>query len=338
MSASESSSRRGGGTRRSSQLTFQRRLWLVRRLVRSPATAQQLIDDARRAFDNDIYPPKAGAALHHDFDALRQLFGCTIRRMRDRRYTLVEYGELALLDLADAELETLSFLVSIFADPIIPNAIAVQTLLDRITALLPADRRAIFAKAGPHLSLEMPEKTTVPDPDLLKRLQRNIGRHYLRFRYRSTYSPEQVEEEHRVAPYHLLVRDGHTYLDAFCLAGPHENIVNKYVAYRVDRIVPGSLVVEPGRLPPIAPPRQTYQIRYRLSPQVARQRDIALWFAGSTVVFFPDGSAEIAAQTTDLWQARQILFRYREQCQVLEPPELVQMIRASVQKMQEYYS
>ncbi len=337
MAEQEPSSGRGGGIRRSSKLTFQRRLWLVRRLVRGPATAQELIDDARRAFDHDIYPANATIALNHDLAEIRNLFGCTIKRVRNGRYTLVDYGELALLDLADAELDTLSFLVTLFADAITPNARSVQGLLDRIIALLPAERRVVFEHAGPHVSVETPAMTSKPDPTMLERIRRNLGRHYLRFRYRSTHSPAQIEEEHRVAPYHLLVRDGHTYLDAVCLAGPHAEIVNRYVNYRVDRIVPGSLMVEPGRMPPAPPPRRVWQVRYWLAPPVAQQRDIALWFPGSTVVFFVDGSAEITAETTDLWQARQILFRYREHCRVLEPPELVQMMRTSVQQMQEYY-
>jgi predicted DNA-binding transcriptional regulator YafY len=56
------------------------------------------------------------------------------------------------------------------------------------------------------------------------------------------------------------------------------------------------------------------------------------------VTFLPDGSAEISAEVSDLWQARQILLRYREHCTVLEPAELVQMMRESVTLLQERYS
>lgn len=337
MATEENRRRRGGGTRRSSLLTFYRRLWLVRRLVRGAATARELIADARRAFDDEIYPPNATAALHHDFDALRELFYCTIKRTHHGRYALVDYGYLALFDLSDEELATFSFLVALFSDNITPNAHDVQHLLQRMIALLPAERRAVLEHTTAHLQIETPATTTLPDGELLKRLQTTLGRHYIRFRYRSTHSPAQIEEDHRVAPYRLLVRDGHTYLEAFCLSAPHSAIINHYVTYRVDRIVAGSLVVEPKRLPPIAPPRKTWQIRYRLAAHVARQRDIALWFTNSSVTFLPDGSAEITAQTTDLWQARQVLLRYREHCQVIEPAELVDMIRTSLQKMQEYY-
>jgi predicted DNA-binding transcriptional regulator YafY len=51
----------------------------------------------------------------------------------------------------------------------------------------------------------------------------------------------------------------------------------------------------------------------------------------------PDGSAIIRAQTSDLWQARQILLRYREHCRVLEPPELIALMRESIERMAELY-
>lgn len=50
-----------------------------------------------------------------------------------------------------------------------------------------------------------------------------------------------------------------------------------------------------------------------------------------------DGSALVSAHSSDLWQARQILLRYREHCRVLEPPELVAVMRASVEQLAALY-
>lgn len=331
------SPQRGRGIRRSSALTNHRRLWLIRRMVRGPATPAELIADARRFFDDEIYPPSAATALRHDFDALRDQFECVIERDRDGRYALIDYGRLALLDLPDADLETLSFLVSLFAEGPTPNAPQVQALFDRILALLPPDRRKVYATSGPHLRMDTPQQGSSPNSDMLEQIRRNLGRQYLSFLYRSTFSAEHVIESHRVAPYRLFTRDGHTYLEAVCHAAPHREIEGRYVPYRVDRIVDGSLKVEPTSLPPGEPPRRSHPLRYRLTPHVALRRDIAIWFPRSAVTFLPDGSAEIQAEVTDLWQARQILLRYREQCEVLEPAELVQMMRESVALLQERY-
>jgi hypothetical protein len=50
-----------------------------------------------------------------------------------------------------------------------------------------------------------------------------------------------------------------------------------------------------------------------------------------------DGSAIISAQTSDLWQARQILLRYRKHCRVLESPELIELMRERIERMARMY-
>jgi predicted DNA-binding transcriptional regulator YafY len=335
--ADQTSRRRGGGTKRSSWLTFHRRLFLVRRLVRGAATAEELIADARVCFNAEIYPPDARAALRHDLAAIRDAFECEIARDADGRLAVVEYGRLALLDLPDGDLEALSFLASVFDESPLPNAGQVGALLDRIEALLPADRRQRLGRGQRPLRLENPRPTAGPDAALVERIRGALGRRFISFLYRSTYAQDGVLVTHRVAPYELIFREGHTYLEAFCHECPIRDVEGRYVLYRVDRIVPESLQLHPTQLNVGPPPRQRYPLRYRLGPPVARQRDIALWFPRSEVSFLEDGSAEVTAETTDLWQARQILLRYREHCLVLEPPELVAMIRESVTAMARRY-
>src|SRR5690349_19376131 len=94
-----------GGDKRSSWLTFHRRLFLVRRLIRGPADAATLIADAHAFFgaDAEIYPPDARAALRHDLHALRDEFECDIQLDEQRRYALLDSGRLALLDLPNAD-------------------------------------------------------------------------------------------------------------------------------------------------------------------------------------------------------------------------------------------
>jgi hypothetical protein len=110
------------------------------------------------------------------------------------------------------------------------------------------------------------------------------------------------------------------------------------VFYRLDRIVPGTLKRLPQRLAPGRPPRQVYRLRYRLAPDLARRHDFAVWFADTKVSFEAGGGAIVEGETTDLWLARQILLRYREHCRVLEPPELVAMMRAGVERMALMYT
>jgi len=331
-------SRRRGGAKRSSWLTFHRRLCIVRRLVRSPATADDLIADARVSFGAEIYPPDARTALRHDIAALREAFECTIQRDARGYYRVAEYGRLALLDLPDGDLEALSFLASVFDESPLPNAGQVGALLDRIEALLPAERRLRLGRSRRPLRVDGPRPTAGPVSTMVERLRDALGKRFISFLYRSTYAQDGALVTHRVAPYELLFREGHTYLEAFCHECPLREVEGRYVLYRVDRIVPESLQLHPTQLNVGPPPRHRYRLRYRLGPQVARQRDIALWFPDSEVTFADDGSAEIRAVTVDLWQARQILLRYREHCLVYEPPELVAMIRESVARMAEVYA
>jgi predicted DNA-binding transcriptional regulator YafY len=334
--ANHSGQRRRGGKKRSSWLTFHRRLCLVRRLVRSPATAAELIAHVRASFSDEIYPDDARAALRHDLAALRDEFECEIERT-DGQYHIVAYGRLALLDLPDGDMEALSFLIATFAESPLPNAGQIDALLRRVVALLTPERRRLLERSRPAPRVDVPRLSAGPDTRIVAKLRDALGRQFISFLYRSSYAEEGALVTHRVAPYELIFREGHTYLEGFCHECPIRELEGRYVLYRVDRIVPESLQLHSTQLNVGPPPRHRYPLRYRLGPPVARQRDIALWFPCSEVTFLDDGSAEVCAETSDLWQARQILLRYREHCQVSEPPELAALIRESVARMAALY-
>jgi predicted DNA-binding transcriptional regulator YafY len=334
--------RRRGGTKRDSGRTFHRRLFLVRRLVRGPADAATIIADTRSFFNQsddveDIYATDPRAAVRHDLHALRDEFACVITLDAQGRYAIEDYGRLALLDLPDEDLEALAFLLSNFSESSLPNAGQVDALLDRIIALLPPERQRGLPRPARDVRLDYPSPSRSVVPHTLARVRKALGRQRMSFAYRSAYSAGESVVLHQVDPYGLLFRDGHHYLDAYCHDCGDPKIGKRYRLYRLDRIVEDSLRVLPETLPPLPPPRQHYRLRYTLGPDVARQQDVALWFPGSQVRFQPDGSADVTAETGDLWQARQILMRYREHCLVREPPELVALMRQSIALMAELY-
>src|SRR5262245_57805350 len=99
--------RQRGGTKRSSWLTFPRRLLLVR----GPASSAALIAAVQAELGDEGYPPAAASALKHDLDALKAEYGCAIAYQRERGvYALTDLGELALLDLRAECMEALAFL------------------------------------------------------------------------------------------------------------------------------------------------------------------------------------------------------------------------------------
>src|SRR5262245_16135838 len=90
MSSPRSHKRHPRGDKRSSWATFRRRLVLVRRLLRGPATVAELVAAAETEQGVDAYPPAAELAVKHDLQSLRDEFGCEIRYQRGQRVYVLE--------------------------------------------------------------------------------------------------------------------------------------------------------------------------------------------------------------------------------------------------------
>jgi predicted DNA-binding transcriptional regulator YafY len=329
---------RSGGTRRDSRIATQRRLDLVRRLLRGPATADALIADLRASLGDDIYPADARAALRHDLVALRETFGCTFFFRAREGYFLTGLGTLTLLDLDGEELDALALLFAAIDEGALPRTRPLSRLRGRLLALLPEQNRAQLPAIDPSPRLELPIRTSRAVDSVIARLRPALGKAEISFQYRSPYTPADELERHRVAPYELFQRDGYTYLEACCLESSLAKLRGRYISYRLDRIEPKSLRLLARQLPPARYARRSYRLRYELTPAVAGRRDITLWFSDSTCSYGADGGAVVEACITDLWYARNVLLRYREHCRVIEPPELVELMREAVTRMHEVYA
>lgn len=330
--------RLGGGAKRSSWATFKRRLLLVRLLLRGPAPKAQLVEAVQLALANNGYPTDVDSALKKDIEALKREFGCEIGFQRKHgHYELRTLGELALLDLTDDCFEALLFLDANFPEgDALPELVHMRTLLNQIYQLLPEGRRGTLNKQRPvHLQRVAPSTDDV-SLDLLRTLRRAIWRQEICFDYVSN-QPGTPQVWHRVAPYEIIFKpDGHVYLDAATLEiKPTDSTLRlpTTTPYRLDRIVDGTVQILSSTLPPHRLGVRTYTIRYWLHPNVARRKDIAHHFSDSEIAYQDDGSAMITAKTTNLWQARQTLFRYGSACVVEEPAELVELFKKAIQEM-----
>ncbi len=332
-----------GGTKRSSWLAFRRRLLLVRTLLRGPASGPDLIKIVQRELGDHGYPTAAAAALKHDLDALKGEYGCVIIFQRVMGcYVLEDLGELALLDLPSECMEALAFLDASF--PIgaaMPEQSNIRALLDRVLCLLPGERQREYQQQRRAIHLDLPAGATgAVDPTVLATVKRAIAsRQELCFRYWSTFDVT-VARMHRVAPYHIFFRpEGHIYLDATLLdvyPSGHETLYAA-IDYRIDRMVPDTVQILPTMLPPERIQPQTYILRYRLLPVVARRRDVAAYFPETQITYHDDGSATITARITNLWQTRQILLRYGDACEVLEPARLIDLFRVTARGLWHLY-
>jgi predicted DNA-binding transcriptional regulator YafY len=336
--------RQRGGTKRSSWLTFRRRLLLVRLLLRGPASAADLIAAVQAELGDEGYPPSAASALKHDFDALKAEYGCQIAFQRERGvYVLADLGELALLDLPPECMEALAFLDASFpAGSALPEQANLRALLDRVLRLLPSARQQQHQRQRTAMRLTLPGSgRTRIDPTVLASVKRAIDeRRELSFLYWSAFDVD-APRRHRVAPYNVFFRsEGHGYLDATLLevAPIGGETIHATIDYRLDRIVPGTIQVLAKMLPPARPQPRVYTLRYTLLPIVARRRDVAAYFPNTQITYHDNGSATITAAVTNLWQTRQILLRYGTACEVLEPPELVALFRRTAEGLFALYA
>ena len=343
MTQSSDNPSRSRGDKRSSWATFRRRLIVVRRLLHSPATVQDLVNAAEAEQGNDAYPPAAALAVKHDIQSLRDEFGCQIRyQRRERIYRMEDLGDLALLDLPDAGLEALAVLDATFPEqaPVSGND-QIRLLIGQIYGLLPRARREALGRqlTLPRVSWDA-SSTEVLDQPTLHAVQQAVSlRRLLTFEYHSNYDPDDRPLSYTVAPYVLYFRDAHTYLDSTVMRAPseHAQLYLRAVQFRMDRFVPKSARMSHEPMPDERPPQPVYELVYVLAAAVARNRDLPHWFPNTTITYRNDGSALVRARITNLWQARQILMRYIEHCQVLEPPELVAMFQQTARNMAATY-
>lgn len=325
-----------GGTKRSSWLIFWRRLVILRTLLRGPAQRTVLWDAARAELGAEAWGLAPDAALRHDLAALRREFGCVLQYQARSGYHLVDPGRLSLLDLPDDQVQTLHLLADLTDTLPAHMREPITRLVTQLISLLPPARRTLCLD-GASEQIVTPRSVTDLDRTLLRRLRRAVGHQQVQFAYCSTFTTTDTGIVHRVAPYGLLVRDGHLYLDADCLWADSPAWQARALRYRLDRIVPESLQVLPDVVPPCRLTMPTYTLQYELTPAVARRRDVALHFADSQVAYRTDGSALVTALIDDLWHARLTLLRYGANCRVLAPPELITLMRETARDLAALY-
>ncbi len=121
-----------------------------------------------------------------------------------------------------------------------------------------------------------------------------------------------------IEPNPLSFKNGHVYLDGWSVNHDVE------LHFRLDYILPGTARMLPTSQRPRPAPR-TYLLRYNLTPNIARN-GVSQHFPSQQVEAHPDGAATVTAEITDLFEARQLMLKYGENCVVESPPELVKQM------------
>jgi proteasome accessory factor C len=149
----------------------------------------------------------------------------------------------------------------------------------------------------------------------------------LQFVYNSPAHPEP--QRHIIEPETLEEREGHLYFEGY---SPDAGQV---LQFRLERVEPRSAEVLPAKFG-TGRKRRLTKIRYRLSPNVARF-GATRRFENHAETRLEDDWVEVTADTNDLFWASKTLLKYGDNCIVLEPPELVAMIKTVVKGMARNY-
>ena len=256
---------------------------------------------------------------------------------------LGEFSGLPGFDLSDEALAALAFLEDTFQVGT-PHYEQILALRNHLHACLPEERRRALARqrVAPRIDLRRLDDGVIA-PMVEERVERAlVSRRLLRFSYRSPLYEDGLARRHTVEPYELTfdTKRRHQYLYAFCrrmdgLEGSQE--VRQYIYYRLDRILPDGIEVLESKLAPTAPRSKRYELVYRLAPAVARLGEVTQHFEEMQVTLEADGSAEVRAETDNIFFAVRTLLHYGQNCQVLGGPEALREMRAIVQGMAKLY-
>lgn len=338
-----------GGSAESSWLAARRCLAILLRLQQGPARKQELLDAVYRFAGEEAYGRTTGKALRRRFEEdklrLEDRLQVKIRYSREEKGYVIEWRERPLLNLPSADIETLAFLADTF-QPDSPHTAEVHQLIDRLVSWLPAEGQKLFRRLEgqqPTADLRLRDSETIARDVWEAVLEAWQAKQELQFDYMSSQHEDGQERQHHVQPWDLDFSDrGHWRLRGFCLFndGPYGPWEPKdYINYRLSRIVPGSAVVLPKKLPGVRPRGRLRDVIFELSPTIARfgvsQRKELV---GEPKVMVLDGGwVRVEGQTYDVFDLARNLLYYGAHCRVLGGKELHQEMATLVAGLAEIY-
>lgn len=244
-------------------------------------------------------------------------------------YTLLETP--FALSLEQKHIAAFALAQHTFQKMTIAYASDVQDLFAFLLSRLPEDQQKAIVEQQSALNIEFQEKTDYSelDPPTLHEIEKAILRkQQLEFTYKSPRKGEHVR--HVIEPQPLIYKDGHIYLRGWSIE------YQKELPFRLDYVVPGTAKMLSKRMANVRPAQRTYLLRYHLTPVIARN-GVSNQFPEQEVEQHPDGSATITAKIDDLFNVRQTMLKYGENCTVDSPPELVALMRPAALHLSRTY-
>lgn len=305
---------------------IRRRNMLLALLHRGPQKKDNLIAAMDREhlflYDREEDPAKIARQQQFQFRRDLRVLRLHYQIEHDKKtqyYSLLEtpFG----FSLEQKHLAAFALALHTFQKMTISYANDVQDLFAFLLSRLPDDQQKAIVEQRRALQIELHEKTDYSkiDPVTLNEIGKAILRgQQLEFTYRSPRLGEEVR--HIIEPQPLQYKDGHVYLSGWSIE------YQKELPFRLDYVLPGTAKMLNKRITQSRPSQRTYLLRYHLTPVIARN-SVSTQFPEQKVEMHPDGSATVTAKIDNLFEVRQIMLKYGENCTVESPPELVEWMR-----------
>lgn len=329
----------------SSWLVARRCLAIVNRLQQGVATKQELITAVYQPSDPEQNWKTLSKRFENDKERLRHRLHVPIRYDKTLKGYVLEGEKRPLLNLPDADIQTLAYLADTFQSNTPANT-EVHQLIDRLVSWLPTERQKLIQKVTgqqPTADLRLRDSEEIPLDVWNAVLEGWQARHEIQFDYLSGRHEDGILRQHHIQPWDFeFTERGHWRLRGYCLFNDGPNGPWKpmdYWPYRLSRIVSGSVEILPRKLPEIRPFGKPRQVIYELAPAIARfgvsQRKELI--GEPTITAQENGWTRVEGRTHDVFNLARNLLYYGANCHVLGGDELLREMRGLVAGLVEIY-
>ncbi len=310
---------------------LQLREWLVAGRRFNASDAAEEFQVSRRTIMQDLEQMRAlGHAIEYNYQT--------------RSFELTEAtGELPVPRIRKSELAAIRVAKEVLtAFGATPFAEAVDRVLRRVRELMPDLADPDLGTFSPSLSVLRGPAPETPLPWLEEFGTCIEHTQTVQIRYFTMY--RDAESKRDVDPYRLVSRDGRGYLIAYC------HTRQDVLIFRMDRI----RAMEPldryfdvqegfdleaylGSMFGIFKDKESYTVKVRFSPWVARWIKEDRWHDSQVMTDLPDGSLQVDLTVTGIVDVRRWILSFGGDAEVLEPEFLRRTVSDEVEKMQALY-
>jgi predicted DNA-binding transcriptional regulator YafY len=281
-------------------------------------------------------------------------------RSRPVRYQLVKgSGPSSIFLLNDAEVESLAFLYTLFADPNRyarihqsqplplpparnPFADDVLQLIEKFSAMLPEAQRKLFNRSieKPFVYFQMaPVTDFFPYRPIIDTIVRAIAlRQQIQFAYTPTHGSQPATFHQHVDPYYVIYLEEHFYLIGYS----HQS--NEFLEFRIDRIRGDSLRIQPDMID-VERRRRPITFHFWIDGNMAKQGLSRRWLSQTQIReetyldAYGKTRRRVLMRATAYSEFRiiQQLLRYGDKAELVDPPHLRKKMRDTVKHMNNFY-